>query len=144
MVTDNLRAMILPALILLPTALALLLAAARARPPRTLGPGSALALVGFGVHLAVASSYGVLMLPFSGNLAFASISAAALLFAAAVVLWASRAPLDDDDDDRRDPDDPDPGDSPPSSDIDWDALERELHERVALSAPRRWPAASSC
>ena len=124
--------MVLPALTLPPLALALVVLAARAQPPRRLKPAGALALVGLGVHIAVASAYGLLTLPFSGNVPFASLSASAMLTAGALVLWASRASLDDepDDDDRRAPDDPGPGDEP----IDWEALERSLYERELAPA----------
>src|SRR4051794_41748279 len=128
--------MVLPALILLPLALVLVVLAVRASQPRRLPPAAALAVIGLGVHLAVAAAYGVMTLPFSGNVPFALLSTAALLTGAALVIWASRVPLDDDadDDDRRDPEDPGPGDQPPSSSIDCDALERSLCEREPVPA----------
>ena len=62
-----------------PLAAALLALAARAQPPTRLAPGAALALVGLGIHVAVAAAYGLLTLPFSGNIAFAAVSASAML-----------------------------------------------------------------
>src|ERR1700750_3201973 len=106
--------MILPAFMLLPLAAALLALALRAQPPRRVPPGGALALIGLGGHVAIAAAYGLLTLPFSGSLAFAAASVAALTTAAALVIWASRVPIDPDergdDNDDGGPDDPDPRD----------------------------------
>ena len=116
-----------------PLGAALLALALRAQAPRRVRPGAALALIGLGVHIAVGAAYGLLTLPFSRNISFAAVSAAAMLKAAALVIWASRVPIDDDDDeddDGRGTNDPGPGDLPPTSELDWEALERELHKRV--------------
>ena len=114
----------------------LLALALRAQPPRRLPPAGALALIGLGIHVAVAATYGILTLPFSGSVAFPAASAAAMMTAAALVIWASRVPIDTDDHGNGNgnggggPDDRDPRDLPPSSAIEWDALERSLHELV--------------
>ena len=119
------------ALALLPLTAALVALASRAHGPRRLSEGVRFALAGAGVHVAVAGAYGVMTLPFGGSLAFASVCAAAMLAAAALVVWVSHAHLDDADDDGRGG--RGPGDQPPSAPFDWDARERELREHMERS-----------
>jgi hypothetical protein len=125
-----------PALALVPLGAALLVLASRATGPRRLPAGIQLALAGVGVHVAVGGAYGVLTLPFSGSVAFASASAAAMMAAGALVVWVSHARLDDGDDGGdHGPGGPDHDDHPPFPPFDWDSLEREFWEH-AERAPK--------